>query len=133
MGKTGPLKPMVMVLWCIILTTPLSGQTGISYSYDSAGNRISRVTSSENVASTAETPHGFHEAEIADSVRSLTAIHVPDGKGQTDRMQFHLFNPPRLMPDSRIEDNPVPIPFRAPDKVLERFALISNPSRRPER
>ena len=35
---------MVMMLWCIILATPLSGQTGISYSYDSAGNRIALIS-----------------------------------------------------------------------------------------
>ncbi len=86
---------MVMMLWCIILATPLSGQTGISYSYDSAGNRISRVTSSENVASAAETPHGSPKDAAADSLASIRSA--------------------------------------AREKALGRIALISNPSRRPER
>ena len=117
------IKHIVIVLSCLILTTPLFCQNSISYSYDSAGNRISRVTSTVNIASTFEKPHGFHQVTITSNIMSPKTIYVLEDKWQSGLIRFYAHKSSQQESDSRIEDYLVHIKLGASKKNFDQFAL----------
>lgn len=96
------IRHIVIALSFLILATPLFCQNTILYTYDSTGNRIARVTSAGNIASTIERPLGFHQVPIASNIMSSGTIHVLEHKWQSYLMRFYAHKSSRPETDSRI-------------------------------
>ena len=94
------IKHIVTVLSCLILTAPLFCQNSISYSYDSAGNRVSRVSSATNSVSVLAEEHDFYQVAIACSVIPSGISSIQYNEWQSDSVRFYSFRSSQLKPDS---------------------------------
>lgn len=117
------IKPIVIVLFCLFLTTPLFCQNSISYSYDDAGNRIARVISG-NISSIMEKPYGFHKVTIMGRIMQARIVRVLEEEWQSDFMRVDAHKSSPLELDIHIEDYPIHIKPHASKKIFDQFAIV---------
>lgn len=113
----------VAVLSCMFLAVPAICQDSISYSYDSAGNRIARVASAANIASTIETSHGFPKATTEGVNVPSKIIHVAENVGQSNHMRVYSYKLSQQGPDGRVVDNVARTKSGASKEHLNQFTV----------
>lgn len=117
------IKHIVTVLSCLILTAPLFCQNSISYSYDSAGNRVSRVSSAANSVSALAEEHDFYQVAIACSIISSGIIRIPYNDWRSEFMRFYSFKSSQLKLDSCDEGSLIQFKSKELKKDPDRIAM----------
>lgn len=98
-----PRKKLILLLAYLFLAAPLFSQNSVSYSYDSMGNRISRVASEGDIASATELTDSLRQASIPWDVASSGSLHASRHGWLPHFVIYYLHDSFRLEPDARAE------------------------------